>query len=616
MAIPAWNWPPGGAAARGSALVPFGSGMVVADWSTPTLWPFAGGAFSAGIALAGGTPGLCGAASDGTSGVWALTYDGLLFHRLTNGTLTETTMPTGSVYVGCASEAAHGSGFALSSAGTVYRSDGTTLAAWSAPAIAMAASGTTLFGLLPASGVGTMDAIAGGPGVVASPGAISTPSCLIAGSGAVPFAIGGWRTAAPLAGMAAAGLDPQTPTTMLAVGGGLAILWQAPAAASEAWTQTQALTGLASLSAMAWRPDGTQVLAASVSSGIVQVINDLFGVLSLAQTISISGACSVMVADGSANALVARSGTASLLPLVYGGTTWTPGPPITGLTGIAAVAAYGSSGAVAASANALTFLGLVGGNWSVTNTIALAFTPTVLTVDPFLNVYAAGSGVLAVAGGNGIITSGNWTGGAPTSIVAQQGRVVMAVDGGFRNFGRATTNMWTQQSSGTWSLGTQVGLALSETTLFAMGTGATNTYGFSGTPFTLTPVRSGVAAQWSGSAWTTTELGIGHLPSACGFDASGNLHVATIQNTLWSITSGGAGTSGIVPQYPGQPQTVPIGPSAVTAFSGGLYVATSLPGVLIQLSGSSSSPSSSGIGLLVDSDVGFLVDSGTGLAVE
>lgn len=494
-------------------------------------------------------------------------------------------MPTGNVYVGCASETVHGSGFALSSAGTVYRSDGTALAAWPTPAIAMTASGTTLFGLLPASGVGTMNAITGSSGVVASPGTISTPSCLTAGSGTIPFAIGGWRTATPLAGMAAAGLDPQTPTTMLAVGAGRAVLWQAPAATSEAWTQTQSLTGLADLSAMAWRPDGTQILTASVSDSVVQVVNYLFGAMSLAQSFAVSGACSVAIAGTSTNALVAQSGSTFLLPLVYGGTTWTPGPPITGVTSAAAVAAYGASGAVAASANTLTFLGLAAGNWSIVNTIALAFTPTALAVDPSLNVFAAGSGILTVIDSVGDATFGNWVGGAPTAIAVQQGRIVMAVDGGFRNFGLAqfANNAWLQQSSGAWTLGPQVGLALSQTTLFAMGTGATNTYGFSGVPFTLTPVRSGVAARWSGSAWTTTELGIGHLPSACGFDASGGLHVATMQNTLWSIASGGAVTSGIVPQYPGQPQNVPIGPSAILAFSGGLYIATSLPGTLVQV---------------------------------
>ncbi len=346
------------------------------------------------------------------------------------------------------------------------------------------------------------------------------------------------------------------------------------------------MTGLANLSAMAWRPDGTQVLAASVASGVVQVINYLFGVMSLAQSIPLSGACSVAVAGTSTDALVAQSGSTFLLPLTYGGTAWTVGTPITGVASVAAVAAYGSSGAVAALTNMLTFLGLSGGNWSITNAVALAFTPTALAVDPFLNVFAAGSGTLAVVDRGGNTTFGNWVGGAPTAVAVQQGRALMAVDGGVRNFGFAqfANNAWLEQSFETWSLGTQVGLALSETTLFAMGSGTTNTYGFSGVPFTLTPVRSGVAARWNGSAWTTTELGIGHLPSACGFDASGTLHIATMQNTLWSIASGGAAVSGIVPQYPGQPQTVPIGPSAVLAFSGGLYVATSLPGTLVQVS--------------------------------
>lgn len=614
MANPAWYWPPRGSAARGVALVPFGSGLAVADWTTPTLWPFAGGAFSAGIVPATGTPGFCDAASDGASGAWALTYDGHLYHQPPSSSASVTSMPSGNVYTGCAS--VNGSGFALAATGAVFESNASLLGQWPVPAISLTSTGSTLMGLLPASGVGLMAAAGGATGLIALPGAITTPSCMIAAAGS-PVSIGGWRNTAPLAGMTAAGLDPQTPTTMLAVGNGDAVLWQAPAAASEAWNLTQTLSGLANLSAMAWRPDGTQILAASVSSGAVQVIDYVLGVLSLGQTLSVPGACSVAVVSGSTNALIAQSGVASLMPLVLSGSVWVPQTAISGLAGITAVVSFGATGAVATTGSGLTFLGIAGGSWSITNSVALSFAPSTLFVDPFLNVYAAGSGAIAVANIAGV-TSGNWSGGVPTSMVVQQGRAVMAVDGGYRIFGlsQPTPNAWTQQSSGVWALGTPVGLALSETILFVMGASATNLYGFSGTPFTITPVLSGVAAQWNGSSWTTTQLGVGHLPSACGFDASGNLRVATIQNTLWSVSSGGVGVSGIIPQYVGQTQMVPIGPSALEAFDEGLYIATSLPGVLVQISGSMPIPPTSGVGLLVDTGVGFLVDSGTGLAVE
>lgn len=581
MANPAWYWPPQGSAARGVALVPFGSGLAVADWVTPTLWPFGGGAFSAGIILASGTPGFCGAASDGTSGVWALTYGGQLYHQPVSGAASEIQMTFGNVYVGCAS--VNGSGFALAATGAVYEQNTVLLGQWPTAAASMTSTGSTLIGLLPASGVGLMTAVGGATGLIGLPGMITTPSCLAAAAGG-PIGIGGWQNAAPLAGMAAAGLDPQTPTTMLAVGNGDAVLWQAPAATSEAWTLTQTLTGAANLSAMTWRPDGTQVMASSVSSGVVQVINYVLGVLSLNETIPVSGACSVAIASDSLNALVAQSGMASVTPLTYTGSTWTPGAAMTGLTGITAVAAFGPSGAVAASANELTFFGVTSGVWSVTNSVTIPLSPTALAVDPYLNVYAAGSGIMAVTNATGT-TFGNWIGGAPTSMAIQQGRVILAVDGGYRIFAlsQPVSNAWLQESSGAWTLGSQVGLALSETILFAMGTGTTNLYGFSGVPFTITPVLSGVTAQWNGSSWTTTQLGIGHMPSACGFDASGNLRVATIQNTLWFISSGGIGVSGIVPQYVGQTQIVPIGPSALEAFNGSMYIATSLPGVLVQV---------------------------------
>jgi hypothetical protein len=172
--------------------------------------------------------------------------------------------------------------------------------------------------------------------------------------------------------------------------------------------------------------------------------------------------------------------------------------------------------------------------------------------------------------------------GAPTGIAVQQGRVILSVpSSGLAIFGNTAPGNWTQQGS---QSGAYSALALSDTTLFAMGSGGTNTFGFSGAPYALTPVVSGVAGQWNGRNWTTTSLGIGHNPSAVGFDASGNVLVATVQNTLWNLNAaGGVISQGIVPQFSPQPQTVPLGPSAILATSDGVFVATSLSGVLVQI---------------------------------
>jgi len=125
---------------------------------------------------------------------------------------------------------------------------------------------------------------------------------------------------------------------------------------------------------------------------------------------------------------------------------------------------------------------------------------------------------------------------------------------------------------------------LSDTTLFVMGAASTTTYGFSGTPFVLTSPVSGAVAQRVGGSWISTPLGVGQTPMAICYDQSNNLRVATSQNTLWTITSGGTVlSSGAVPQYSTQPQSVPLGISSLLAFGAGVYGATSLSGTLVQV---------------------------------
>jgi hypothetical protein len=375
---------------------------------------------------------------------------------------------------------------------------------------------------------------------------------------------------------------------MLAIGSGRALTWRTTTGAmTENWTQSQLLTGLANLTNMAWRPDGTQILAPSVSSGTVQVIGYSAGLLSLLQSVTVSGAFSIAVNADSTHALVSRSGQSSAMPLTFGGGTWTTGAAVTGLPGITSLASFGDTGVAAAVSGGISFLGLVAGVWNILSTTALGFTPNQVTVDPFLNVYAAGSGALSVlTSGGTVIGSGAWAGAAPTAMAVQNGRVVLAIpsDGLIRLFGQSDTNAWVQKGTAVLAMGTPVGLGLSNTVLFVNGSGSTLTYSFSGAPYTLNRVTSGMASRWNGAAWTDTPLGIGHNPSALNYDASGNAVVVTHQDTLWTIGSGGVVlSSGALTVFPGQLQTTPIGASAVLTASGRTYVGSSLAGVLTEV---------------------------------
>jgi len=326
--------------------------------------------------------------------------------------------------------------------------------------------------------------------------------------------------------------------------------------------------------------------ATSPSSGVVQVITDTAGVLSLTQTFTLASATSVVVAGDSVHALVAQSGATQVVPLTATGGVWAVGSLLSVFSGVATLAAFGTAGAVGTYGAGLAFFNLINGVWSLSNTIVLPFSPTVVTTDNFNTVYTAGSGGMAVVANNVVVGSGTWGAGIPTGIAAHQGRVLLAVpsNNALYIFGQNTPTSWSQQGSGALAQGATVRLALSTAQLFSLGSGSTVVQGFSGTPFVLTPIRAGAASLWNGSAWTTATMGIGHVPSACSFDASGNLVVATIQNTLWTISaSGSVISSGSVQTYSGQTQSVPMGVSALLAAGGGMYAATSISGVLTQV---------------------------------
>ena len=561
--------------------------MAVPDWTAPTVWPFQSfpsPQFQPGITLATGTPGLAAACVDGASGLWALSWTGNFWRVLANGSLAVTgTLPSGAVYVGAA--AAGSTPYFVAASGRVYSSGATQIGLWPTPAWFLAATGTTLSTVLAASGIGLMNANTGATGLIALPAAITTPSCLVMGA---QLGIGGWQTAPPLQGAAAAALDPQVPTALMLVGNGFVRVWTAPSVFSESWTTTQTVTGVANLTGLSWRPDGTQFLATTAASGgAIQVITDTAGVLSLSQTLLIASATSVAVANTSVNAIVAQSGSTSLTTLTASAGVWTSGAVLNALSGMSTIVPYGSTGAVSNYGFGVAFINLTTGGWVLGSTIPLSFVPSVVTVDAFNTVYAAGSGNVAAISPTGVAGLGTWAGGGnPTGIAVHQGRVILAVpaNNALYIFGQTAPGTWSQETSAALSLGSQVSLAQSTAQLFILGSGSTIVQGFSGLPYVLTPIRTGAASLWNGTGWTTATLGIGHVPSAVGFDAGGNLVVATIQNTQWTISpSGVAISSGAIQQYAGQTQAVPLGVSALLASGGGLYAATSISGVLEQI---------------------------------
>lgn len=601
---------------RGNSLVNYAAGIAVPDWTTPTLWTYSGSAVAAPKVLGSGTPGFAAAVTAASGGVWAVTYSGVLWEVPTVSNPVAHLLTSGELYVACAFA---GSGiYALNSSGVVRNVANLAVGTFGVPGISLVSSGSTLFTPIPTlSGVGTMAVPAGTTGLISFSAVMATPTCIAAASSGNRLVLGGFGITPYLSGAAATDLNLADPTRVIGVGTGRAILWTTSRGAmSDAWTQGQVVTGAATLTDVVWTPAGTQALATSPASGAIQVFNYSAGILSLAQTLTVSAAVSI-AAGSSTNVLIAQSGLARVAFASAALGVWTSGIALTGLTGAVAVTTYAPASAAVAIAYsgglALTALGS-GGTWVAPTIVPLSFAPTLLTADNFGQIYAVASGFMAVVSNGVVVGSGTLPAGTPTGLAIQQGRLCVAMPSvsAIYLMGLTAPSVWTQMGSAALALGATVGLGLSQSTLFVLGSGSTVTYGFSGSPYTLTPVRIGTVSQWTGAAWVTTAMGPGRTPSAVNFDASGIAWVATVQNDLWGLSAAGTVlTSGVVPQQPGQSQTVPLGVSSLIVASGQVFAATSMAGMLINtgVSGTTVPFTESAPGTIVTNNISTIVNS-------
>ena len=593
MAAPAWFWPPSGAWARGTSLAFYAGGMAVADWTAPRIWPFANGAFAPAIGPGSGV-GFPGCATDPSSGLWALSYDGHVYHIPANGIpALLAVLPQPRAYAGIV--LAGTTPYGVGADGTVWTAASTLLTTFgSVPSVmpvAVPGASYSFAALLPGiSSIGTCALPGGVTGAVATPAALAVPSCLTAAASGSVLGVGGWSPAPPLSGATSLAADPVDPTHLLAVSGGVAMLWSTPAVESQAWTQSQALTGIsANAGFVTWVPNGTQALLSDSVAGGVQVLNYAGTLLSLAQSLSVMGATAIGVTPDSNYALVCRPAAGRVQPLANSDGTWSLGTVVSGIFGAASVAVQSTTQAVVACSGGLVFLNLNLGVWVAGGIIpptTLGFTPTLVTLDAFGLIYAAGATHAAMLSSGGtFIASGSWTGASAAALLVDQGRICVLGSGALYVLGQSGPATLAMMASAAVAVGVPSSLAIGGlTTLFTADSNATLTWSWSGTPYLPSRVVSGaVGILTLPSTWATGAMSIGHTPSAVAFDTSGNLWVSTPQNDLWSFSPAGAVlTSGVVSQYAGQPQSVPLGVSALLVSGGHVYAATSMSGVLIE----------------------------------
>lgn len=567
---------------------------IVADWRLPVVY-FAG-TVAQMLPSAGLDVGVAAIAASGTAGAyWALTRDGVLSSGIAGGSFTSVaTLPLG-MYSNVTIQ--NNSPYSLSSvSGNVYTSGATLFSTFGTVATNLVynTANALFYSFLPVSQkIGNINS-SGVTGVIALPASISAATALATPITAdTTIAIGGQSNFA-LSGAAAYALDPATGTQMLGVGSGRAIVWNATSTINtDAWAQGQVLTsGVANLAAVAWLPNGTQALASDPASGVVQVFQYAASVLSLVQTLTVSGAGALAVLPSNTDALVCRSTSNQVLPLYVSGASWTASGTALSLTAPNAIATLGSGAAAVGYASGVALLTQTAGVWAITATGTTNILPTAMTTDLFGNVLLAGSGgaFAVIASGNvsTLLSSGVLSGGgAPTAAAWSQGRWFLATPAvsGVYVLGLSAPNTWTQQASGLTVSGTPAGIAIGGTTVFTGSmAGGTPLFCLSGAPYALVPVQQGFVGVWNGSVWATGSLGAGVIPSAIGYDTSGNVNVACVNNTTYSFSTAAALlSSGTVAPYTGQLVNIPLGLSYLFVSGGSLYASTSLAGAVAQL---------------------------------
>lgn len=570
---------------RAICAVPFGSGggllAPAAFVSSAAL--LVSGTLSPTAVSGGLFPGFAGAASDGASGAWLLGFGGPVTRLSAAGAVSSLSTPPLTSFTGLASVS--GVPWGVDASGSIYTRSGSAFVSgagtFGVPARTLTARGATLYALLPSSsGVGTFDTGALTSGIIVAPMAV--PAALGVSSGGL-IAVGGWDQASIASGFFATAFDPANPSTILAgvsaAASGSLTVWTNDASGN--WSLSQTLSGVGAPRKVAWLPTGGQIFAASPSSNQLTVANYALGILTLAQTISVSGAAALALTTDSLNGLICQPSLNQVTALTLSGSAWVTSGSV-GIGSPQAALALSSTSIAIGCSSGVALLSLAGGAWSVSSVIPMSFTPGALATDGSGTIFGAGtSGASGFVATSGISAS---FAGSTSGVIWQQGQLAVADQTNsllrvFQFFNGALT----QRTSISAPAGVS-GIAANGQLVLANGASAAWQYRF-GAPWTLQAERFGKVSLYNGSVWTTTNLQAGHIPQAVAFSPSGTLSVATLANELFTIAaSGGIVSSGAITLFPGQAAGTPLGISSLTWLAGNLLATSSLNQSVVRLS--------------------------------
>lgn len=580
---------------KSMALALLGSGLAVPAVHLNAAWAFNTTLAALTQTAASGTAIGLYAGYTGAAGVATTAYmnqsDGNLVSVTSAGAVASFPMASGHTYVGTVYNTVQLAPYVLGADGSIQTLvGGISMAAvgsgfGNVVAKSFATSGSTLFTALPVAGALGFFTLsgptAGVSGSVAAP--MTVPSCVAASSGLAAVAVGGFNYNAISSGFTQLAVAPNG----LSFGGvnsgaGLATTW---AQLNGTWTVNGSVSGLGNPAYIGWAPSGTNILASDPTAGAVKSLTYSLGTLTLTQTLSILGAGATSATSDSLHALVCQPSQGKITPLTASGLFWTSGTPFNVGTPTS-VLAYGTSGAIIGCSSGLALATMSsGGIWTIAATGAVGFIPGYLARDASGNIYAAGtsgaSGLYAIAtSGLSVTGSGSFV-GSVSGLVLSQGQLALAdaVAASIRFFSGPP---WAQQSVIAGPAGLD-SIAYGNNHFFMAGSAQTTDWSFNG-PFSLSQNQVGVVSIYRLGAFSTLTLSGSAIPAALTFDPSGNVSIATTQNTLITISSGAVfiGSSGIA-QQTNQPVTTPIGISSMVWVGGHLYASSSLCDAVIQI---------------------------------
>lgn len=611
----------GNVLARSTALTP---DFLLPDFYQPQIWA-SGASGLTGYTVSGVTGGFYTGVSDGNGGIWAVGLIGPIVDVTASGAVNETyNIPPNRASTGL-SIPASGGVYAIDSAGELFTTANLSVSlvdnsvdlpatlngasSYSAELVnsslglpatlidnatqlpfgfgalsrGLIASGSTLYTILPAQqSIGTYDLATGASGAVS--GTMTNPSCFAISASGV-LGVCGWADSTLMNGFTQFSMSPMTMGMLVGLNtpnNQLMMLMDK----NRTWMVQQTIS-INEPDYLAWTPNAEQLFVNSSASGVVQLYNMDVDVFNLAQTFTLSDAGAVTVTPNSLTAFVCQTPLNQITLFNASNNIWASGATIA-INGPTDVYALSNTQVFATIASGFAYINEANQVWSVGASGALSYTPTTITQDEFGILYVAGSssttGYLTAIASGVVLGGSSWAGSADDLLWIQgQLCVTDSTNSLVRIFG-LINGQFTQMNTAPAPMGSPVPIAVTDSgeSIFVGGSTMSYQYQFA-QPFTLQATQTSTASLYVSGGWNNTVLGISERPSACTFDDSGNLWVATQENNVYEVNTGGIVSSQMVPQYGQQPQITPIGLSSLMWNNGHLYATSCLEGGIVEV---------------------------------